>query len=327
MMVALAILATIGFTYTFIRGTIYMYYPVDDAYYAQHYEIFKSKINAKNYFKQFASQDIVSQLNAFVRPLDPNLFKQEAPKHFVLLELDYPQKKELPKEEKEQNDAMQKTYSVEGFPTILLTDAKGRPYAKTGYQAGGPEAYNKHLNELRQVREKRDAAFKRAEAAAGLEKANAINEGLKALEPELVMAYYSAEVDQIIGLDAEDKIGFKAKKEYSTKRAGLDKELKELAQAQKPKDFEEAIDAFIAKEKIAPADLQDLMLTKLQVLGPADLDKADALMDAVIKVDEKSELAGRAKEIKTRIVAMREQVEKSKKDPAAKEEKDEPEKK
>jgi hypothetical protein len=80
MMVALAILATIGFTYTFIRGTIYMYYPVDDAYYAQHYEIFKSKINAKNYFKQFASQDIVSQLNAFVRPLDPNLFKQEAPK-------------------------------------------------------------------------------------------------------------------------------------------------------------------------------------------------------------------------------------------------------
>jgi len=254
-------------------------------------------------------------------------FKQEAPQHFVLLELDYPQKKELPKEEKEQNDAMQKTYSVEGFPTILLTDAKGRPYAKTGYQAGGPEAYNKHLNELRQVREKRDAAFKRAEAAGGLEKANAINEGLKALEPELVMAYYSAEVDQIIGLDAEDKIGFKAKKEYSTKRAGLDKELKELAQAQKPKDFEEAIDAFIAKEKIAPADLQDLMLTKLQVLGPADLDKADALMDAVIKVDEKSELAGRAKEIKTRIVAMREQVEKSKKDPAAKEEKDEPEKK
>jgi len=77
MMIALAILATISFSYTFIRGAIYMYYPVDDAYYAQHYEVFKSKINAKNYFKQFASQDIISQLNAYARPLDPNLFKQE----------------------------------------------------------------------------------------------------------------------------------------------------------------------------------------------------------------------------------------------------------
>jgi hypothetical protein len=59
------------------------------------------------------------------------------------------------------------------------------------------------------------------------------------------------------------------------------------------------------------------MMTKLQVLGPADLDKADSLLDEVIKVDAKSELAERAQAIKERIVEMRKQVEKSKKDPAA----------
>lgn len=247
-------------------------------------------------------------------------FKQEAPKHFVLLELDFPQQKELPKELKEQNEKLQETYAVEGFPTIMLTDAKGRPYAKTGYMPGGPEAYNEHLAELRKTREARDAAFKKAEGASGLDKAKAIEEGLKALEPEVVAAYYKDEVEQVIALDTADTLGYKAKKEYGDKRSKLDTQLEELAQNQKTKEFSEAIDAFIAKEKITGVDLQDLMLTKLQVLGPGEIDQADALLDEVIKVDEKSELAGRAKSIKERIVEMRKQVEKSKNDPAAGEE-------
>jgi thioredoxin-related protein len=247
-------------------------------------------------------------------------FKQEAPKHFVLLELDFPQQKELPKELKAQNEKLQETYAIEGFPTILLADAKGRPYAKTGYQPGGPESYNDHLASLRKVREGRDAAFKKAEGASGLDKAKAIMEGLKVLAPEVVSSHYQAEVDQVIALDTADTLGLKAKKEYGAKRQKLDSKLEELAQGQKTKEFGEAIDAFIVSEKITGEDLQDLMMTKLQVLGPADLEKADVLLDEVIKVDPKTELAGRAKEIKGRIVEMRKQVDKSKKDPAAGEE-------
>ncbi len=245
-------------------------------------------------------------------------FKNESPKHFVMLELDFPQKKELAKDLKAQNEKLQETYAIEGFPTILLTDAKGRPYAKTGYMPGGPEAYNKHLNDLRAVRESRDAAFKKADAAQGLDKAKAIQEGLKALPPELVKAYYKAEVDQVIALDTADTLGLKSQKAYGDKRAKLDASLEEFAKSQKPQEFSDAIDAFIAAEKVAGTDLQDLLMTKLQVLGPSDLDKADALLDDVIKVDEKSELSARAKSIKERIVQMRQQVEKSKADPADK---------
>ena len=46
-------------------------------------------------------------------------FKQEAPKHFVLLEVDFPQQKELPKELKEQNEKLQETYSVEAVNADL----------------------------------------------------------------------------------------------------------------------------------------------------------------------------------------------------------------
>ena len=197
-----------------------------------------------------------------------DVFKQEAPKHFVLLELDFPQQKKLPKEEQEQNEKLHAMHAIVGFPTILLTDSKGRPYARTGYREGGAETYNEHLAGLRKTREARDVAFKRAETAAGLDKANALNDGLKALAPELVLAYYKDEVEQIIVADTEDKLGFKAKKDYAQKRDALDSQLEELAQNQKTKEFAEAIDAFIAKEKITGENLQDLMLVKLQVYGP-----------------------------------------------------------
>ena len=85
---------------------------------------------------------------------------------------------------------------------------------------------------------------------------------------------------------------------------------------QKTKEYTEAVDAFIAREKVSGPNLQDLLLTKLTVLGPADLDKAPALLDEVIKVDAGTELAERARSIKLRVIEMRKQIEKSK-DPTA----------
>ena len=72
----------------------------------------------------------------------------EAAKKFVLVELDFPNKKPQSDEVKAKNRAAQKTYGITGFPTILLMDAQGEVYARTGYQAGGPEKYVTHLQEL-----------------------------------------------------------------------------------------------------------------------------------------------------------------------------------
>jgi thioredoxin-related protein len=69
-------------------------------------------------------------------------------KDFVLVELDYPQKKKQPAEEKAKNKALAEKFSIEGFPTIMLLDANGEPFAQTGYVAGGPAKYLSHLAEL-----------------------------------------------------------------------------------------------------------------------------------------------------------------------------------
>ena len=85
--------------------------------------------------------------------LDKEVFSQEAFKAYaaenlVLLLLDFPRRKELPAEQRQQNNMLMKQYGVEGFPTVLLLDKDGKEIARTGYQEGGPEAYVKHLKEL-----------------------------------------------------------------------------------------------------------------------------------------------------------------------------------
>ena len=75
-------------------------------------------------------------------------FQEYAKKHLVMLELDFPHGKKLPAKEKEQNDKLSEEFKVEGFPTILLMNSKGKEVGRTGYQEGGPAKYVEHLKGL-----------------------------------------------------------------------------------------------------------------------------------------------------------------------------------
>src|SRR4051794_3904234 len=69
---------------------------------------------------------------------DLDAFKTAAPKNFVLVEIDFPQNKsKLSNATQEQNAKLQTQFGIQGFPSIVLADAQGRPYAQTGYQEGG----------------------------------------------------------------------------------------------------------------------------------------------------------------------------------------------
>ncbi len=135
-------------------------------------------------------------------------FKKAAPADFVLLELDFPQNEsKLPEATRKQNDALQNTYSVEGYPTILLADSQGRPFARTGYRKGGVEEYLKHLQSLRAVLTQRDAAFDKAAALSGIEKARMLKEGLSVVPEEMIPMHYGTTLDEIKGLDPQDSLG------------------------------------------------------------------------------------------------------------------------
>ena len=85
---------------------------------------------------------------------------EEFAKGYVLVELDFPNKKPQPAEEKAKNKAIQAKFAVTGFPTVLLLDAKtGEAYGRQGgYGPGtGPKAYLEKLAAFKNTAEGRAA--------------------------------------------------------------------------------------------------------------------------------------------------------------------------
>ena len=72
-------------------------------------------------------------------------FKAYAEENLVLLFLDFPSKLPLPEEQMRHNASLQALLGVEGYPTVWLLGPNLEPYMRTGYQAGGAEAYISHL--------------------------------------------------------------------------------------------------------------------------------------------------------------------------------------
>ena len=85
--------------------------------------------------------------------LDEEVFSQDAFQQFadnnlVLVEIDFPRKKEQPEGLKVQNEELAEKYGIRGFPTILVLSSDGKLIGKTGYKNGGAEAYVTHIKEI-----------------------------------------------------------------------------------------------------------------------------------------------------------------------------------
>ena len=74
--------------------------------------------------------------------LDEKAFSDYAAKSLVLVEVDFPNKKQQTLALKQSNKALQDKYKVEGFPTYVITDADGKELGRqVGYLKGGPSAF------------------------------------------------------------------------------------------------------------------------------------------------------------------------------------------
>ena len=92
-------------------------------------------------------------------------FQEYAREHFVLVSLDFPDKRgevirAMSEELQQRNWAHKERYGIDGFPTVLLMSAEGDVWGRTGYRKGGAEAYVAHLEELRGEREQVLASYR-----------------------------------------------------------------------------------------------------------------------------------------------------------------------
>lgn len=80
--------------------------------------------------------------------LSQKAFRDYAGTNLVLFIADFPRQKKLPARVTKQNQDLQKTYQIEGYPTVLLLDADGKVLGKTGYIQGGPDPFIANLKQL-----------------------------------------------------------------------------------------------------------------------------------------------------------------------------------
>ena len=68
-------------------------------------------------------------------------FQDYAKANLVLLMVDFPEKKPLPKPQKKANDALFDKYKIEMYPTVVVLDSKGKKTKSFNYTEGGPQAF------------------------------------------------------------------------------------------------------------------------------------------------------------------------------------------
>ena len=237
---------------------------------------------------------------------DQAAFKEAAPKDFVLVELDYPQDDtKLSVEVKAQNARLQKEFAIRGYPTIVLADAAGRPYAETGYQEGGPEKYLTHLQELRKIKVLRDQAFAKAEGVTGVDRALQLAAGLKAMDETLVAKHYRPVLDEITKLDPADKSEL-ASIRFKGDLAGLQETMATVAKSGGSTGVRKPVEDFItAHPKITVEQRQGTLMGLLNFYRPPqDNETVLKLMDEVKALKSDSPVGQQAAAIGDRVQKM-----------------------
>lgn len=229
-----------------------------------------------------------------------DVFKQAVTKDFVPVLLDYPRNKsKIPAEVQAQNERLQAKYDIKVYPTVILADAQGRPYAQTGYQAGGPEAYLKHLAELRQKGTKLAENLKLAESPdlKPLEKVGLLDKAVDGMDMSVLVAFYADVLDEIISLDKDNKAGIRKKYEMRMRVAQAEKALAE-SNAAKAIELYQAI---IRDFKPQGEQAQSLYFSLSEAhFGARQMDKAKANLAKALQAAPESKNASMIKAIMKR---------------------------
>jgi thioredoxin-related protein len=143
-------------------------------------------------------------------------FLEQAKRDFVFVELDFTFA-DTP-EDKAREDRyrkLQEKYLVHSFPTVVLADAEGVPYAiQSGYAKGTGVAKSLAMMRLAQAgKSRRDKSFKLAASLTGAQRAEQLHRGIQSVAGSLgsiddrgddpVLVFYQTQVQEILKADTE----------------------------------------------------------------------------------------------------------------------------
>ena len=190
-------------------------------------------------------------------------------------------------------------YGIRGFPTIVMTDPEGRPFATVLHR--GVESAFQDIKAGYANREKRDTAFAKADAAEGLDAARALDQGLAAVGIANALEFYSDEVDRIIELDADNEAGLKERYEQARTDLKVDEVVQQAYQNLAKQDLDGAADRIDDALALNPSPglRQALTAFKAQVrLEQGRKDEGLGLLDEALQIAPDSQIAPQIRQLK-----------------------------
>jgi serine/threonine-protein kinase len=213
-------------------------------------------------------------------------FIDYAPRHFVLVELDFPEYKPNPPHYQRDQELFRR-WGLKGLPSLILADSQGRAYAnlREHLVPDQAESYVALMERLRRTRLRRDEYLTRALTVEGLKRADLLDKALSLLPEEFVQADYGDAVAQILEIDPRDRAGLRSK--YLPLAVGQRRV--DVEQAIKKQDWRgtiDQIDKVIAELKPTGKMAAEMWWDRARAnLGLKQWDRARADFDKALALD------------------------------------------
>jgi hypothetical protein len=243
---------------------------------------------------------------ASTKVLDSNAFLRPVGSAFVLLRLSF--SPDTPPNQLARVSAWAMRLGVTKFPTFVVLDSEGIPYARSEFVSQAAIAYCSEIQRLRRVRDRRDRELVRADATTGLERARHLDTVLKAVGP-LADTEYSVLEQRVTELDPQNSAGLRAKYNAAVTHHKLDRAVRdEIYPLVDRGEFRAAIarlDRLIADAKPSRAQRQLLVAFKGQMyFGLRDQQTSAKLLDEAIALDPNSESGRRIQTAKLQLASL-----------------------
>lgn len=208
---------------------------------------------------------------------------------FALLKLEYPKDNVLPREEAAQKAVLREAYRVRGFPTVVLSDAAGRPFGLNGYQPLAPKEYGEQILGINAVHEEAIEVAKKAAELSGVEKAKGLSRAIPDLPGALVVRFYRPEIEAVLAADPEDTLKLAGPFRKLLAEADFSREIQQLARESKWTEMIAVTDRHIASQKLEGESLQGALLNRAGFERRAGkTEEATATLRQIVAIDAKS---------------------------------------
>lgn len=216
---------------------------------------------------------------------------------FTLLKLEFPKDNMMPREEAAQKNFLREAYRVRGYPTVILTQADGRPFGMNGYQPLPPAEYAAQIRKIDAAHEASLTALHEAGILEGVEKAKRLRRAIPDLPGTLTARYYRSEMEAILANDPEDTLKVKESFLKLISEADYGRKMQELGNESKWVEMVAATYEFIEENKLEGEVLQRVLLNQASLFRRmADSEKERTVLERIVSINPESKAGVAASE-------------------------------